>query len=143
MHGQWVLLGLNWLSGLGLTTFPLGEQVTLNGSQSIFGRSELWLQLQSRLVPAHGFLKLLLVTRKAKTLDVVHCLINVLTLCCSTASTYDTGEQLSVNIDGLLEKKCDCGCYHCYIDIGKGKVVHDEVRSNFYCHASHCKRVLP
>lgn len=104
MHGQWVLLGLNWLSGLGLTTFPLGEQVTLNGSQSIFGRSELWLQLQSRLVPAHGFLKLLLVTRKAKTLDVVHCLINVLTLCCSTASTYDTGEQLSVNIDGLLEK---------------------------------------
>lgn len=91
VHGQWVLLGLNWLSGLGLTTFPLGEQVTLNGSQSIFGRSELWLQLQSRLVPAHGFLKLLLVTRKTKTLDVVWC-------------TYDAGEQLSVNIDGLLEK---------------------------------------
>lgn len=33
--------------------------------------------------------------------------------------------------------------YHCYIDVCEGKVVHDKVRCNFYCHAGNCKSVLP
>lgn len=40
-------------------------------------------------------------------------------------------------------RKFHCSHYHCYIDVGEGKVVHDKVRCNFYCHAGNCKSVLP
>lgn len=42
-----------------------------------------------------------------------------------------------------VRKYFDSGCYHCYIDVGQSKVVHDKVRCNFYCHAGNCESVLP
>lgn len=33
--------------------------------------------------------------------------------------------------------------YHCNIDVGEGKVVHNKVRCNLYSHASDGKGVLP
>lgn len=33
--------------------------------------------------------------------------------------------------------------YHGYIDVGKGKVVHDKVRCNFYCHAGDRESIFP
>lgn len=33
--------------------------------------------------------------------------------------------------------------YHCYVDVGQGEVVHNEVRGNFYSHAGDCEGVLP
>lgn len=41
-----ILLGPGWMGALGLAAVSLGEQVALDGSQSIFSRCELWLQLQ-------------------------------------------------------------------------------------------------
>lgn len=33
--------------------------------------------------------------------------------------------------------------YHGYIDVCKGKVVHDKVRCNFHCHAGDCESIFP
>lgn len=36
-----------------------------------------------------------------------------------------------------------CSHYHCYIDVGQGEVVHNEVRGDFYSHAGDCEGILP